>query len=102
MAWSALHLESGGQGVPGPRDWWPGIEDGKRALRILKKAIPAEMVVSIEEIRETNWPEITRLAEADLAFVIKLGEDYHLLFLDQKGIRMDLTVSRAFHFTFIP
>jgi hypothetical protein len=102
MVWNALNLESGGQGVPGPRDWWPGMEDGKEALKILKKAVPAEMVVSMEEIRETDWPEITRLAEQDLGFIIKLAGEYHLLFLDRKGVRMDITVSRAFHFTFIP
>ena len=102
MVWNALSLESGGQGVPGPRDWWPRIEEWKEALKILKRAIPAEMVVSMEEIRETNWPAITRLAEEELGFIIKLGKEYHLLFLDRKGIRMDITVSRAFHFEFIP
>lgn len=96
MVWDRLLFRSGGR-IPGPRDWSPGLEKGKEELKKCLAIVPPEFLVAIEDVRKANWPEVTALVEDGMAFILKIGETYHAVYVDPMGkIRMDPTVRAVF------
>lgn len=98
MAFDKLSMAMGKfEGFPGPRDWSPALEAGKRRLKALQTLVPEGFLVPLSEVRESGFGEIAAMGELGFAFVLRIGKEVHAVYLCPKGrLHMDLTVSHFF------
>jgi len=97
MTWDKLILCSGGGALPEPRDWSPRMDQWKARLQVFQSMVPESMLVSIEEVREANWPHVTWMVENGFAFILRIGISYHCIYVDMEGkVRIHNTVKAYF------
>lgn len=98
MAFNGLMMTGGHQeGFPGPRDWSPAMEASKRRLKALQTLVPEGFLVPLLEVQESGFGEIAALVELGFAFLIRLGNEVHLVYVSSMGrLHMDLTVTNFF------